>query len=184
MVSARSESARADLIETRSAEPLTHGPPVSFRDWRCVQVSSRDPFSASASQGEAIAMLVHAPNTPSRFRQQAMTMGLRRRDKHHVMKAITGVPGTAMRQELARANGDCGVDKVNSVTERRDEAVEPISQSADMRLAGSTELVRWQPRSRRVRPSREKRAHDACPARVEAPTFVTKARESRTRSID
>jgi hypothetical protein len=40
----------------------------------------------------------------------------------------------AKRQEPARANGDCGVDKVNSVAEGGDEAVKPISQSADARL--------------------------------------------------
>jgi hypothetical protein len=44
----------------------------------------------------------------------------------------------AMGKELTRPNGDCGVHKVNSVTERRDETVEPISQSPDMRL-----LARW-----------------------------------------
>jgi hypothetical protein len=71
---------------------------------------------------------------PLPLRQQAMTMHLSCRDKHHVMKAITGVPGMAMGKKLTRPNGDCGVDKVNSVTERRDEPVEPISQSADMRL--------------------------------------------------
>jgi hypothetical protein len=39
----------------------------------------------------------------------------------------------AMGKEPARANGDCGVDRVNSVAEGRDEAIEPISQSADAR---------------------------------------------------
>jgi hypothetical protein len=63
-----------------------------------------------------------------------MTMRLSGCDEHHVMKAITGEPGTAMGKELTRPNGDCGVDKVNSVSERSDEPVEPISQSADMRL--------------------------------------------------
>ena len=60
-------------------------------------------------------------------------MGLRRRDEHHVMKAITGEPGLAMGTELTRPNGDCRVDKVNSVTEGRDEPIEPISQSGDAR---------------------------------------------------
>ena len=51
-------------------------------------------------------------------REQAVTMRLSGRDEHHVMKAMAGEPG--MRQvgkEPARANGDCGVDMVNSVTE-------------------------------------------------------------------
>ena len=63
-----------------------------------------------------------------------MAVRLSGRHEHRVMKAMAGKPGMAKRQEPARANGDCGVDKVNSVTERRDEPVEPISQSADMRL--------------------------------------------------
>jgi hypothetical protein len=63
-----------------------------------------------------------------------MTMRLSRRDEHHVMKSITGEPGMAMGKELTRSNGDCGVDKVNSVTECRDKAIEPLSQSADTRL--------------------------------------------------
>jgi hypothetical protein len=62
-----------------------------------------------------------------------MTMRLSRRDKHHIMKAIAGEPGMAMGKELARPNGDCSVDKVNSVTEGRDEPIEPISQSGDAR---------------------------------------------------
>ena len=45
-------------------------------------------------------------------------MRLSCRDKHHIMKAITGEPGMAMGKELTRPNGDCGVDKVNSVSER------------------------------------------------------------------
>ena len=61
-------------------------------------------------------------------------MHLSCRDEHHVMKAITGVPGMAMGKKLTRPNGDCGVDKVNSVAEGGDEAFEPISQSADARL--------------------------------------------------
>jgi hypothetical protein len=68
------------------------------------------------------------------LRQQAMTMHLSRRDEHHVMKAITRVPGTAMGKELTCANGDCGVDKVNSIAEGGEEAIEPILQSADARL--------------------------------------------------
>jgi hypothetical protein len=65
------------------------------------------------------------------LRQQAMTIRLSGRDEHHVMKAITGVPGMAMGKKLTRPNGDCGVDKVNSVAEGGDETIEPISQSAD-----------------------------------------------------
>jgi hypothetical protein len=44
-------------------------------------------------------------------------MHLSRCDEHHVMKAITGVPSMAMGKEFTRANGDYGVDKVNSVAE-------------------------------------------------------------------
>ena len=61
-------------------------------------------------------------------------MGLSRRDKHRIMKAIAGKPDTAMGKELACSNGDCDVDKVNSVAEGGEEAIEPISQSADARL--------------------------------------------------
>ena len=61
-------------------------------------------------------------------------MRLSGRDEHHVMKAITGEPGVAMGKEPTRANGDCGVDKVNSVAEGRGKTIEPISQSADTRL--------------------------------------------------
>ena len=61
-------------------------------------------------------------------------MRLSGRDEHRVMKAMAGKPGMAMGKEPARANGDCGVDKVNSVTEGGDEAIEPVSQSADARL--------------------------------------------------
>ena len=61
-------------------------------------------------------------------------MRLSRRDKHHIMKAVAGEPGMAMGKELTRPNGDCRVDKVNSVAEGRDEHIEPISQSADARL--------------------------------------------------
>jgi hypothetical protein len=63
-----------------------------------------------------------------------MTMRLSGRDEHHVMKAITGEPDMAMGKEPTGANGDCGVDRVNSVAEGGDEAIEPISQSADARL--------------------------------------------------
>jgi hypothetical protein len=68
------------------------------------------------------------------LRQQAMTMHLSRRDEHDVMKAITRVPGTTMGKELTCADGDCGVDKVNSVAEGGDEVIEPVSQSPDARL--------------------------------------------------
>jgi hypothetical protein len=68
------------------------------------------------------------------LRQQAMTMRLSGRCEHRVMKAMAGEADIAMGKELACANGDCGVDKVNSVTECRDEAIEPISQGADAQL--------------------------------------------------
>jgi hypothetical protein len=71
---------------------------------------------------------------PLPLRQQAMTMHLSGRCEHHIMKTITGEPGMAMRKELTRSNCDCGVDKVNSVAERGDKAVEPIAQSACPRL--------------------------------------------------
>jgi hypothetical protein len=49
-------------------------------------------------------------------------MDLRRRSKNRVRKAIAGKPDMAMGKELARANGDYGVDRVNSVAEGGDEA--------------------------------------------------------------
>ena len=70
-------------------------------------------------------------------------MHLSRRDGHHVMKAITGKPGMAMGKELTRANGDCGVDKVNSIAEGGEEAIEPICR-AQMRgrwLAGTRPMA-------------------------------------------
>jgi hypothetical protein len=70
---------------------------------------------------------------PLPLRQQAMTMHLSRRDEHHVMKAITGKPGIAMGKELTRPNGDCGVDKVNSIAEGGEKAVEPVPESVDAR---------------------------------------------------
>ncbi len=39
------------------------------------------------------------------------------RDEYRVMKAMAGKPGMAMGKERTRANGDCGVDRVNSVAE-------------------------------------------------------------------
>jgi len=60
-------------------------------------------------------------------------MHLSGRDEHRVMKAITGQPSMAMGKEPTRANGDYGVDKVNSVTESGDQTVEPVSQSNDAR---------------------------------------------------
>ena len=50
------------------------------------------------------------------------------------MKAMAGKPGMAMGKEPTGANGDCGVDGVNSIAEGGDEAIEPVSQSADARL--------------------------------------------------
>jgi hypothetical protein len=61
-------------------------------------------------------------------------MRLSGRDEHRVMKAMAGKPGMAMGKEPARANGDCGVDGVNSVAEGGKEAIEPVSQSSDARL--------------------------------------------------
>ena len=64
-------------------------------------------------------------------------MHLSRRDEHHVMKAMAGKPGMAIGQQLTRANGDCGVGRVNSIAEGGEEAIEPILQSADARLLAS-----------------------------------------------
>ena len=61
-------------------------------------------------------------------------MRLSGRDEHHVMKAMAGKPGMAMGKEPTRANGDCDVDRVNSIAEGGEEAIEPIPQSADARL--------------------------------------------------
>jgi hypothetical protein len=66
-----------------------------------------------------------------------MTMHLSGCCEHHIMKTITGEPGMAMRKEPTRSNCDCGVDKVNSITECRDEAIEPISQGAEAQLLAS-----------------------------------------------
>ena len=71
-------------------------------------------------------------------------MRLSGRDEHRVMKAMAGKPNLAMRKKPARANGDCGVERVNSVAKGGDEAVKPISQSADARL-----LARGNPSDRR-----------------------------------
>lgn len=65
-------------------------------------------------------------------------MRLSGRGKHRVMKAMAGKPDMAMGKEPARANGDCDVDRVNSAAEGGDEAIEPVSQSAEARL-----LARW-----------------------------------------
>ena len=65
-------------------------------------------------------------------------MRLSGRDEHRVMKAMAGKSGMAMGKELARANGDRSVDGANSVAEGGDEAIEPVSQSAEARL-----LARW-----------------------------------------
>jgi hypothetical protein len=53
-------------------------------------------------------------------------MRLSGRGKHCVMKAIAGKPGMAMGKEPARANGDCGVDRMNSIAEGGKEAIEPV----------------------------------------------------------
>jgi hypothetical protein len=47
-------------------------------------------------------------------------------DEHRVMKAMAGKPAMAMGKEPTRANGDCSVDRVNSVTEGGEEAIEPV----------------------------------------------------------
>ena len=62
-----------------------------------------------------------------------MAVRLGSRDEHRVMKAMAGKPDMAMRKEPARAKRDCSVDRVNSVTEGRDEAIEPVSESIDAR---------------------------------------------------
>jgi hypothetical protein len=134
---------------------------------------SRPLSSASASSGRSQRDLSPCPEHRVSFREQAMAMHLSGRDKHRVMEAVSGKPNMAMGKEPARANGDCSVDKVNSVTEGRDEPIEPISQSGDARRLGSPELVRWPPRSRRVRRLRERPAHGGRQANVEAPTFAT-----------
>ena len=67
-----------------------------------------------------------------------MAVRLGSRDEHRVMEAMADVSLVTKGQQPARANGDCGVDKVNSVAEGRDEPIEPILQSADARL-----LARW-----------------------------------------
>jgi poly(3-hydroxybutyrate) depolymerase len=38
-------------------------------------------------------------------------------EEHRVMKAMAGKPGMAMGKEPTGANGDCGVDRVNSIAE-------------------------------------------------------------------
>jgi hypothetical protein len=58
-----------------------------------------------------------------------MAVRLSGRDEHRVMEAVAGKPGMAMGKEPARANGDRSVERVNSVAEGGEEAVEPISQS-------------------------------------------------------
>jgi hypothetical protein len=63
-----------------------------------------------------------------------MATQLSGRDEHGVMEAVSGKSGMAKGKEPARANGNCGVDRVYSVAEAGDETVEPISQSADARL--------------------------------------------------
>ena len=47
-------------------------------------------------------------------------------DEQRVMKAMAGKSGMAMGKEPARANGDRGVDWVNSVAEGGEEAIEPV----------------------------------------------------------
>ena len=55
-----------------------------------------------------------------------MAIQLSGRDKHRVMEAVSGKPNMAMGKEPARANGDGGVDKVNSVAKGGDEAIKPV----------------------------------------------------------
>ena len=63
-----------------------------------------------------------------------MTMHLSRRDEHRVMEAMADMSLVTKGQQPARANGDCGVGRVNSIAEGGEEAIEPILQSADARL--------------------------------------------------
>jgi hypothetical protein len=58
-----------------------------------MRTDERSGIFGFGSQEEATAMLVHAPNTLSRLVSRSLTMHLSCRDEHHVMKAITGVPG-------------------------------------------------------------------------------------------
>jgi hypothetical protein len=62
-----------------------------------------------------------------------MTMRLSGRDEHQVMKAITWEPDMAIGKEPARASGDCSVDRVNSIAECGEKAIEPVPQSVDAR---------------------------------------------------
>ena len=64
-------------------------------------------------------------------------MHLSCRDEHRIMEAMADMSLITKGQQLARANGDCGVDKVNSIAEGGEEAIEPILQSADARLLAS-----------------------------------------------
>jgi hypothetical protein len=100
-------------------------------------MDERSGLSAWASSRSSHDEVGPCAKHPLPLRQQAMTMGLSRRHEHHVMKAITGERGMAMRKELTRSNRDCGVDKVNSITECRGEAIEPISQGAEAQLLAS-----------------------------------------------
>ena len=59
-----------------------------------------------------------------------MAIHLSSRDKYRVMETMAGISLVARRQQLARANGDCGVDGVNSIAEDRDEPIQPVPQSA------------------------------------------------------
>jgi hypothetical protein len=71
------------------------------------------------------------------FREQAMAVSLRSRDEHRVMEAMADMSLVTKGQQPARANGDCGVGRVNSIAEGGEEAIEPILQSADARLLAS-----------------------------------------------
>lgn len=54
-----------------------------------------------------------------------MAIRLGSRDEHRVMKAMADMSLVTKGQLLARANGDCDVDGMNSVAEGGAEAVEP-----------------------------------------------------------
>ena len=91
-------------------------------------------FSASDSSRGSHSDLSPCAKHRIPSREQAMTMRLSGRGKHRVMKAMAGKPDMAMGKEPACANGDCDVDRVNSVAEGGEEAIEPIPQSVDARL--------------------------------------------------
>ena len=67
-----------------------------------------------------------------------MAVRLGSRDEHRVMEAMADVSLVTKGQQPARANGDCGVGRVNSIAEGGEKAVEPVPKSVDAR-----QLARW-----------------------------------------